>query len=196
VDGLRAVRGAAVPAVQGAVLVPGPETGNWHCTVCLEHAREGFAEADRVERRVRHQMEETTMSTTTSLTERMRAARERRGFTEDQLHYDPLLRSMIENVARSEERAATEDELAAAFVEVGAQHGLSPHVYRERARSRGSWRGGGIRRTSATAAANRVGKKIRRIRCAEADDGDVPDLGRALSSSHAYVLQPRSPRSA
>ena len=63
------------------------------------------------------------MSTSTSLTERVRAARERRGFTEDQLRYDPLLRSMIEHVARSEERAATEDELAAAFAEVGAQHG-------------------------------------------------------------------------
>ena len=72
------------------------------------------------------------MSTSTSLTERVRAAREQRGFTEDQRHYDPLLRSMIENVARSEERAATEDELAAAFAEVGAQHGLSPHVYSER----------------------------------------------------------------
>jgi hypothetical protein len=33
---------------------------------------------------------------------------------------------------RGEERAATEDELAAAFAEVGAQHGLSPHVYSER----------------------------------------------------------------
>jgi len=60
--------------------------------VCLEHAREEFAEADRVERRVRHQMEEITMSTSstsTSLTERVRAARERRGFTDDQLQYDP-----------------------------------------------------------------------------------------------------------
>jgi hypothetical protein len=34
--------------------------------------------------------------------------------------------------AQEAERAATEDELAAAFAEVGAQHGLSPHVYRER----------------------------------------------------------------
>ena len=60
------------------------------------------------------------------------AARERRGFTEDQLRYDPLLRSMIEHVARSEERAATEDELAAWFTEVGAKHGLPAHVYSER----------------------------------------------------------------
>ncbi len=72
------------------------------------------------------------MSTSTSLTERVRAAGERRGFTEDQVQYDPLLRSMIEHVAGSEERAAAEDELAAAFAEVGAQHGLSPHVYSER----------------------------------------------------------------
>jgi hypothetical protein len=66
---------------------------------------------------------------------------------------------MIEHVARSEERGATEDELAAAFAEVGATHGLSPHVYSERceiarimARGRhpayqrhrggGCWRGG------------------------------------------------------
>ena len=72
------------------------------------------------------------MSTSTSLTERVRTVRERRGFTEDQVQYDPLLRSMIEHVAGSEERAATEDELAAAFAEVGATHGLSPHVYSER----------------------------------------------------------------
>jgi hypothetical protein len=72
------------------------------------------------------------MGTSTSLTERVRAARERRGFTADQLQYDPLLRSMIENIARSEERAAMEDELAAAFAEVGATHGLSPNVYSER----------------------------------------------------------------
>jgi hypothetical protein len=72
------------------------------------------------------------MTRSTSLTERVRAERERRGFTDDQLQYDPLLRSMIEDVARSEERAATEDELAAAFAEVGMRHGLSPHVYRER----------------------------------------------------------------
>jgi len=72
------------------------------------------------------------MSTSTSLTERVRDARERRGFTEDQLQYDPLLRSMVEHVAGSEERAATEDELAAAFAEVGMRHGLSPHVYGER----------------------------------------------------------------
>jgi hypothetical protein len=77
-------------------------------------------------------MEEITMSTSASLTERVRAARERRGVTEDQLQYDPLLRSMIEHVARSEERAATEDALAAAFAEVGTQHGLSPHVHSER----------------------------------------------------------------
>jgi hypothetical protein len=81
---------------------------------------------------MRHQMEEITMSTSTNLTERVHAARERRGFTEDQLQYDPLLRSMIEHVAGSEERAATEDDLAAAFAEVGAKHGLSPHVYGER----------------------------------------------------------------
>jgi hypothetical protein len=81
---------------------------------------------------MRHQMKEITMRTSTSLTERVHAARERRGFTEDQLQYDPLLRSMIEHVAGNEERAATADELAAAFAEVGAQHGLSPHVYRER----------------------------------------------------------------
>jgi hypothetical protein len=37
-------------------------------------------------------------STSTSLTERVR---EGRGFTEDQLQYDPLLRSMIENVGSS-----------------------------------------------------------------------------------------------
>jgi hypothetical protein len=77
-------------------------------------------------------MKEITMSTSTILTERVRDARERRGFTEDQLQYDPLLRSMIDHVAGSEGRAATEDELAAAFAEVGAQHGLSPHVYSER----------------------------------------------------------------
>jgi hypothetical protein len=77
-------------------------------------------------------MEEITMSTSTSLTKRMRDVRERRGFTEDQLQYDPLLRSMVEHVAGSQERAATEDELAAAFAEVGTRHGLSPHVYRER----------------------------------------------------------------
>jgi hypothetical protein len=77
-------------------------------------------------------MEEITTSTPTSLTERVRAARERRGFTEGQLQYDPLLRSMIEHVARSEERAATEDELAAWFTEVGAKHGLPAHVYSER----------------------------------------------------------------
>jgi len=39
---------------------------------------------------------------------------------------------MIEHVARSGERAATKDALAAAFAEVGAQHRLSPHVYSER----------------------------------------------------------------
>src|SRR4029077_1288574 len=61
-----------------------------------------------------------------------RATRERRGFTDGQLQYDPLLRSMIEPVARSEERAATEDELAAWFTEVGAKHGLPAHVYSER----------------------------------------------------------------
>jgi len=72
------------------------------------------------------------MSTSASLTERVRTARERRGCTEDQLCYDPLLRSMIEHVAGTEERAATEDELAAAFAEVGRTHGLSPHVYGER----------------------------------------------------------------
>jgi hypothetical protein len=77
-------------------------------------------------------MEEIPMSTSTSLTERVRAARERRGFSEDQLQYDPLLRSMVEHVAGSEARAATEDELTAAFAEVGALHGLSPHVYSER----------------------------------------------------------------
>jgi hypothetical protein len=81
---------------------------------------------------MRHRMEEMTMSTSTSMTERVRDARERRGFTEDQLQYDPLLRSMIEHVAGSEGRAAMEDELAAAFAEVGAQHGLSPHLYSER----------------------------------------------------------------
>jgi hypothetical protein len=97
-------------------------------------------------------MEEITMSTSTSLTERVRNAREWRGFTEDQLRYDPLLRSMIEHVARSEERAATEDELAAAFADVGAQHGLRTSTA-SGARSRGSWRGGGIRCISGTGAA-------------------------------------------
>jgi hypothetical protein len=79
--------------------------------------------------------------------------RERRGFTEGQLQYDPLLRSMIEHVARSEGRAATEDALAAWFTEVGAKHGLPAHVYSERCRSRESWRGGGIRHTGDTGAA-------------------------------------------
>jgi hypothetical protein len=38
---------------------------------------------------------------------------------------------MIEHVARSEERAATEDELTAWFTEVGAKHGLPAQVYSE-----------------------------------------------------------------
>jgi hypothetical protein len=98
-------------------------------------------------------MEEITTSTPTSLTERVRAARERRGFTEGQLQYDPLLRSMIEHVARSEERAATEDDLAAGFTEVGTKHGLPRTSTASAARSRESWRGGGIRHTGGTGAA-------------------------------------------
>jgi hypothetical protein len=36
--------------VQEGVVVPALRTGDWQCGVCLELAREEFAEADSVER--------------------------------------------------------------------------------------------------------------------------------------------------
>jgi len=131
------------------------------------------------------------MSTSTSLTERVRAARDRRGFTEDQLQYDPLLRSMIEHVARSESVPRRRTSSPRRSPRSARSTGCRRTSTASGARSRESWRGGGIRRTSATgAAADGVGGRCGRIRCAEADDGDYRRSRDGLGQLARYVLRP------
>src|SRR5262249_38578081 len=61
-------------------------TGVWECGGCVDHDLEKFVEHDRTERRIRAQLEETSMDTgPITMAERVKAVARRRGYTDADL---------------------------------------------------------------------------------------------------------------
>jgi hypothetical protein len=69
--------------------------------------------------------EDSSMSTPITFAERVAEVRTRFGFTEADLQRDPLRASLVENVARGEQRVAETNELEDAVGEVARELGFT-----------------------------------------------------------------------